>query len=148
MHLTPFNGNTCNRNCSLSECYQYYLMIVLCNCTVFTDFRKIAFVLQKDCHGCWLTCSSRSSTFLCQLSLAAIISSSFCWDSWVSDACLSASYSSVSSSRSSRTSSLYIKQNPRVGKLLDLRLKQLWTNFLKLAQPHSKNSAEVELEQQ
>lgn len=52
------------------------------------------------------TCSSRSSTFLCHPSLAAIISSSFCWESWVSAACLSASYSSVNSSLNKRTSSL------------------------------------------
>jgi len=52
------------------------------------------------------TCSSRSSTFLCQPSLAAIISSSFCWEIRVCAACLSASYSSVSSSFSRRTSSL------------------------------------------
>lgn len=58
------------------------------------------------------TCSSRSSTFLCHPSLAAIISSSFCWDSWVSAACLSASYSSVNSSLNKRTSSL---QNDNVG---------------------------------
>lgn len=64
--------------------------------------------VRENAHVCF-TCSSRSSTFLCQPSLAAIISSSFCWEICVSAACLSASYSSVSSSFNKRTSSLQKK---------------------------------------
>lgn len=77
------------------------------------------------------TCSSRSSTFLCHPSLAAIISSSFCWEIWVSAACLSASYSSVNSSFNKRTSSL---QNDKVrGKkiyVFYLMLKDIWSHCM------------------
>lgn len=52
------------------------------------------------------TCSRRSSTLLCQLSLAAMISTFLCWDSWLSATCLSASCSSVNSSLSVFSSAL------------------------------------------
>lgn len=46
------------------------------------------------------TWASRSSTFLCQLSLALLSSCSLFWASWTSAEALSSSWSSFSSSRS------------------------------------------------